>query len=261
MAVGSRRVQVSGPAALRVLGWLARVGPATAETVAVAFAWTERRALQCVAQLETDGWIRRQAMTRGDGSLLLVTPGGVDRVRGTARAPSRPPSPTWWSHHVACAWTAAWFTVRGRAIQGPAEIDADDSWRGELSWRDGRGPHQVGHRPDLAWLPDGGRVAVEVELARKATPRLEAVLDLHAAWRADGRSAGVIYVCADELMRDRVVKLAADRGLSRERGGGLRAELLDEVQRQAREACEQQRAESRRSAATADHPSDSTGRD
>jgi hypothetical protein len=44
VAVVSRRQQVSGPTALKVLGWLARVGPAPAETVAVAFGWTERRA-------------------------------------------------------------------------------------------------------------------------------------------------------------------------------------------------------------------------
>ncbi len=248
MAVGSR-LQVSGPAALRVLGWLARVGPAPVETVAVAFAWSQRRALQCVAELVEDGWLARQAMTRGEGSLLLVTGAGIDRVRAAGRARSRPPSPTWWAHHVACAWTAAWLTVRGRVMQGPAEVDVDDSWRGELSWRDGRGEHRVGHRPDLAWLPEGGgRVAVEVELARKATASLEAILDLHGAWRVGGQTAGVIYVCGSTPTRERVVKLAAERGLTRERGGGLRVELLEEIQRQARETCEEARGGDRRRA-------------
>lgn len=247
MAVISRRQQVSGPTALKVLGWLARVGPAPAETVAVAFGWTERRALQCAAELVQDGWLSRQAMTRGEGSLLLVTPAGIDRVRAAGRARSRPPAPTWWAHHVACAWTAAWLTVRGRTMQGPAEVDLDERWRGELSWRDGRGQHQIGHRPDLAWLPEGGgRVAVEVELARKATPRLEAVLGLHAAWRAGGQTAGVIYVCGDVTTRERIVTVAADGGLTRGRGGGLRVELLEDIQRQAREACEEVRSESRR---------------
>lgn len=243
MTASRGRRQESGPAALRVLEWLARVGPAPADAVAVAFAWSERRALQCAAQLAGDGWVRRQPMTRGDGSLLLVTAGGSDRVRAATRPRSQPPAPTWWAHHVACAWTAAWLTVRGRAMQGPAEVDIDESWRGELSWRDGRGPRQVGHRPDLAWLPEAGeRVAIEVELARKAPARLEAALELHAAWRAAGRTAGVIYVCSDERRRERVVSFAAQRGLTRERGGGLRAELLGDVQRQAREASERRRA-------------------
>jgi len=239
MAAGNRVLQASGPAALRLLEWLARVGPAPAEAAAVALGWTERRALQCVVALIEDGWVRRQPMTRGQGSLLLVTAAGSDRVRAVARPRARPPSPTWWAHHVACAWTAAWLTVRRRAMQGSAEIAVDESWRGELSWRDGRGAHQVGHHPDLAWLPDGGgRVAVEVELSRKATPRLEAVLDLHAAWRAGGQTAGVIYVCGDQLVYERIAKLAAERRLTRERGGGLRAELFEDVQRQARDARE-----------------------
>ena len=242
------RVQVSGPAALRVLGWLARVGPAPAETVAVAFAWTERRALQCAAELVEDGWATRAPMTRGEGSLLLVTPAGMDRVRAAGRARTRPPAPTWWAHYVACAWTAAWLTVRRRAMQGSVEVDADERWRGELSWHDGRGQHQVGHRPDLAWLPqEGVRVAVEVELSRKATANLGAVLDLHAGWRATGQTAGVIYVCADATVRERIITLAADRGLTRERGGGLRVELLQDIQRQAREACKDARAAAGRS--------------
>lgn len=243
MAVARRGSQVSGPSALRLLAWLSRVGPAPADAVAVAFAWTERRTQQCVAQLADDGWVRRQQMTRGEGSLLLITTAGIERLGAAVRPRSRPPAPTWWAHHVACGWMAAWLTVRGRAMQGPAEVDVDQSWRGELSWRDAHGEHQVGHRPDLAWLPDGGgRVAVEVELARKATPRLKAILDLHAVWHASGSSAGVIYVCGDRPARERIVTLAADRGLTRERGGGLRAELLDDVKRQAREAYDRARA-------------------
>ncbi len=132
-------------------------------------------------------------------------------------------------------------------MQGPAEVDLDERWRGELSWRDDRGQHQVGHRPDLAWLPEGGgRVAVEVELARKATPRLEAVLALHAAWRTGGQTAGVIYICGDVTTRERIVTVAADGGLTRGRGGGLRVELLEDIQRQARGACEELRSESKR---------------
>jgi hypothetical protein len=29
------------------------------------------------------------------------------------------PAPTWWAHDCACAWTAAWLTLRGRDWRGP----------------------------------------------------------------------------------------------------------------------------------------------
>ena len=46
----------------------------------------------------------------------------------------------------------------------------------------------------------------------------------------------MIYVCADEGGCERVRELGADRGLSTERGGGLRVELLERIREQAREA-------------------------
>jgi len=55
-----------------------------------------------------------------------------------------------WEHLSACAWGAVWLTVRGH----------------------------------LAWLVDGQRVAIEVELVQKSIARLRAILDLHASWRA-----------------------------------------------------------------------------
>jgi hypothetical protein len=87
---------------------------------------------------------------------------------------------------------------------------ADPSWTGKLRWHDRNGFHRVGHRPDLAWLIHGQRVAIEVELAQKSIARLRAILSLHATWRAAGRSAGVIYVCADEPGCARIRKRAAE---------------------------------------------------
>ena len=104
---------------------------------------------------------------------------------------------------------------------------ADPSWTGTLRWHDRNGYHRVGHRPDLAWLVDGQRVAIEVELAQKSIARLRAILDLHARWRADGKSAGVIYVCADETGCARIRERAAEAGLHTRRGAGLRVEPLE----------------------------------
>lgn len=191
--------------------------------------------------LERKGWLRRYPMTLGHGSLLVATRVGI-RVSGLAVRAARKPAPTWWAHLHACAWAAAWLTARGRELEGCREVAADSSWRGEVSWRDGKGYHRSGHRPDLAWRSEGRRVAIEVELARKATPRLEAIIALHGSWRASGHTGGVIYICADELDCERIRELGARCGLSSERGGGLRVEPLERIVEQARAASNRQAA-------------------
>ena len=217
---------------MRGLEWLARVGPAPADAWAAAMGWSERTAFSHAERLEKAGWVHRHRMTYGHGSLLSASRRGV-AVTGKAVAASRRPAPTWWAHLVACAWTAAWLTVRDQAIQGSREVDADDTWIGELRWRDGNGSHTTRHRPDLAVVAGGSRLAVEVELARKSTARLEAILALHARWRAGGITRGVLYVCGDQTGRERVRELAAKRGLSTERHGGLRIEMLAGIRSEA----------------------------
>jgi hypothetical protein len=205
------------------------------EAWACAMGWGRSSTFSHAERLEREGWIARYPMTFGHGSLMAATRLGVSiaRVRAT---PARRPAPTWWAHLQGCAWTAAWLTARGRQLQGCREVLVDPSWRGELSWRDRRGQQKAGHRPDLAWRVDGGRVAIEVELARKSTPRLEAIIGLHARWRAARHTSGVIYICTDEAGCDRIRQLGAARGLAAERGGGLRVETLERIQQQAREA-------------------------
>jgi hypothetical protein len=154
-------------------------------------------------------------------------------MAGMTVSPARPPAPTWWAHLRACGWVAAWLTVRGRVMQGCREVEADPSWRGDLRWRDSKGAHRSGHRPDLAVILEGVRFGVEVELARKSVERLTAIVGLHARWRAAGQSGGVIYVCVDEAGAERVREAAAERGMSTGRGGGLRVELLDAIEREA----------------------------
>jgi hypothetical protein len=214
---------------------LARVGPAQVEAWGCAMGWGRSSAFSHAERLEREGWLARHPTTLGHGSLLVATRSGVS-IAGVVATPARRPAPTWWAHLRACAWVAAWLTVRGRPLQGCREVLADPSWRGQLTWRDGRGQHKSGHRPDLAWRVDGGSVAVEVELALKSTPRLEAIIGLHARWRASGHTNGVIYVCADEAGCARIRELGAERGLSPERGGGLRVETLGQIEQQARAA-------------------------
>jgi hypothetical protein len=176
-------------------------------------------------------------MAYGSGSLLYATPAGVKVVAAAAVPLARVPAPTSWAHWRACAWTAAWLSARGRKLVGSRELLADDSWRGELSWQDRSGSHRRAHRPDLAGgLQGGALLPIEVELTRKSKARLRAVLALHAAWIAAGKTGAVIYVCGGRSLAERVRAQGAEVGLSA--GGGqprktLRVELLEEIYEQA----------------------------
>ena len=74
-----------------------------------------------------------------------------------------------------------------------------------------------------------------MELTEKSSPRLEAVLKLHREWVLAGKSAGVIYVCANNDIARRVTADGEQAGLSLKRGT-MRVELLETIQRQAIEA-------------------------
>lgn len=220
-----------GPASLAGLEWLARVGPAPLGTWRVAMGWSSPTAEDHARRLGQAGWLARHPTSYGEGSLLVVTRDGIGRA-GVPVAPARVPAPTWWAQMRACAWTAAWLTRRGQLALGPCELADEDIWRGELRWRDRSGWRSSGHRPDLLREVDEVPVAVEVELARKSTARLSAVLELQALWRSQGKTGGVTYVCANKLVCERVQRIAARHGLTRGTGGlGLRT--LGEIQAEA----------------------------
>jgi hypothetical protein len=166
-------------------------------------------------------------MTWGEGSLFLATRKGV-LMLGAPLIAASTPAPTWWAHDSACAWTAAWLTVRGRPFVGQREVLSRPDWSGELHWRDRNSFKRSGHRPDLVALV-GSSVAVEVELAGKSRPRLDAILGLHASWITSGKSGGVIYICGDEEGQRRVQRSAERVGSF---GRKLRLELLDTIDEQ-----------------------------
>lgn len=85
-------------------------------------------------RLEDQRWLERHRMTRGDGSLFVASRQGV-LVSGVAVSASAAPSPMLEAHDCACAWTAAWFTVRGADWQGPREVLADPDLKGDLEWQ------------------------------------------------------------------------------------------------------------------------------
>ncbi len=149
---------------------------------------------------------------------------------GLAVSASAAPSPTLWAHDCACAWTAAWFTVRGADWQGPREVLTDPDLKGDLEWQTRSGWRRTAHRPDLTVLIADGPVAVEVELQRKAEKRLGAVLSLYRRWLDESRIAGVVYVCANPNIAERIRRHSVDAGLP---ARAMRIELLDAVREQA----------------------------
>ncbi len=76
----------AGPASILGLRWLARVGPAPMDAWACAMGWGLRAAQSHSQRLEREGWLRRYAMTRGNGSLLVATDRGI-RVGELPRSP------------------------------------------------------------------------------------------------------------------------------------------------------------------------------
>jgi len=224
----SRRLR-PGPATVKGLSWLARVGPAPIEAWACAMGWAPGTARRHAATLSRVGWMSRVAMAHGRGSLLFATRQGV-QVSGVAAAPVPAPAPTCWGHLVGCAWVAAWLTVRGREMLAPRELLLEDSWRGELPGS--RGPRAL-HRPDLVGVVPGRRpAAIEVELTRKSKARLRAILSLHADWIATGQCGACVYVCRDESLRELVVGQAGQVGLH-VANGSLRVELLEAIRQLA----------------------------
>ncbi len=171
------------------------------------------------------GWLERVPMVRGEGSLFFATRTGV-RVLGLPLIACTTPAPTWWSHHIACAWTAAWLKVRGRDFLGPRELISSTDWAHPLHWQDRSGVKRSGHRPDLvAFAVSGNPVAIEVELAAKSRSRLAAILGVHRRWSYSNNSRGVVYICGDEAAHSRIERAGKRAGLYLG-DGFLRIELL-----------------------------------
>jgi hypothetical protein len=211
--------------------WLARVGPSPLDPWRYAMGWSEVAARSHARRLELEGWLKRVPMLLGEGSLFFATRKGV-RMLDVPLIGCTTPAPTWWAHDVACAWTAAWLTVRGRAFLGPRELLVDPGWSGRLELTHRVSGRQLGHRPDLVGLLDDGRIAVEVELAAKSKRRLDAILRLHRAWLWDKKTTGIVYICGSEEGRRRVHR--ANQRVDVMPGYSLRIELLDTIKSQAR---------------------------
>lgn len=196
--------------------------------------WGERAARSHAMRLQRRGWLARYPMTRGDGSLLIATKRGV-LVSGLDVAPTKEPAPTWWAHHCACAWTAAWFTAARADWWGPREVLADPKlcfklYREEyVSGRQGNG-RSARHRPNLAIMSEVGLTVVEVDLQATSTKRRIAVLKRYRDPMHEGRIGGVICVCNTETSPERIEHAAESAYFSTKR---LRTMLIGTVRARA----------------------------
>lgn len=203
-----------GPKSLQGLAWLARAGASPLEPLRLVLGCSTTRARDHVHRLVKAGLVRRVTMTRGDGSLLVITPAGARMAGSSPSSAPRSIGPTTWAHASGCAWVSAWLQLRGRDWVGEREIVADDRWRFDLHYQDHRGTVRVTHRPDLGVRTTAGPVAIEVELQRKTLGRLRGILAMYAQLtEPDAPLDGVIYVTDRPDVGDLIGRTAATVGL------------------------------------------------
>jgi len=197
------------------LEWLARVGASPLEPWGLVMGWGRTVTYDHARRLAAAGLVRMVRMTRGDGSLVVVTAAGAARAGYPASWALRTVAPSTWAHASACAWVSAWLRLRGHQWWSEREIAQDPFWRRDVRYRDRRGTARVTHRPDLALQIAGRPAAIEVELQRKTRARLVGILSMYAE-HSDGDVAalyGVLYVCDRDDVADAVKRAAIDAGL------------------------------------------------
>jgi hypothetical protein len=233
-----------GRRSLEALGWLARVGAAPQEPLRLVMGWSEMLVYDHVRRLVRAGLVRRVAMTRGQGSLLVITPAGAMIAGYPASRAPRSLAPTSWAHASGCAWVSAWLALRLQtrwaadpqmAWWSEREVAQDDFWRRDVRYGDRRGSVRVSHRPDLGVRIAGRPVAVEVELQRKVRARLHGILAMYAqlSLGVDAAYGGVIYIAGSEDVAAAVRRVAVDAGL---RAPALSVRALAQVIQQTRAA-------------------------
>lgn len=221
---------------MEALGWIARVGMTPIEPVALVMGWSLRRAFDHVARLDDAGLVRRVPMTRGDGSMIVVTREGAGAGGQSALGAPRTVSPTTWAHGVGTAWAAAWCEVAGRSWLSERELRLDSRWDGEIAFTAAGGLARRRHRPDLGALnPKGGPpIAIEVELQQKSAERLRAILAMYDDRIRSSTLSGLVYVTGTEKV-EKAVRSAA-KAVSFEKG--LTMLSLDDMMAEVRRARE-----------------------
>lgn len=213
-----------GAVRLQLLVWIARVGPVTAEAIALRDGCSVVRARALLGAARRDGLLDRYALLSERPALYAITRAGLRAC--DVRGPAPPcPSPANAVHAAACAYVAAGLehAFPDHHVVGEPELRRPEADGGlELSCTlAARSParRQRWHRGDLALLASGRAalpVVVEVELTAKAPDRLE---DICRGWARCRAVAGVLYVVGPGA--ERSVRRAVERA-----GAGTRIAVV-----------------------------------
>ena len=194
-----------------VLDWLARVRIAGVEAMSHGVGITERRLRFHAERLECERLLIRSRPDRR-GPLLVITPRGLRRAGYAANSRNPTKSLTGLLHGRGVSWIAAYCELRGRPWLGPAELRGE-GWPLRVRHRNGKGPRT--HMPDLGFMLDGEKWAVEFERVSKSDERLRGILRAYRSAELAGELESVLYVCADQSIARQVQSMAAEVKLDR----------------------------------------------
>ncbi len=172
-----------------IVGWLGRVGAATAEHVRARFGMCQSRAYARLRVLVAGGLLDQEQLLYREAGLYVATRRGL-RWAGLTQLPVQRVSVAGFAHAREVSGAAVALQAAAPAWRqlSERELRVLERERGRLiaSVSLGRGPggSPALHRPDLALLGGAGDVlAIEVELAVKAPARLRAIARAYARAR------------------------------------------------------------------------------
>ncbi|MGH2957136.1 MAG: hypothetical protein ACRDL6_09095 [Solirubrobacterales bacterium] len=209
-----------------VLDWMARIRVAGVESVATGVGLSVRQVHRHAAMLAAEGFLKRPRVADDGGPMLVVTPRGVREAGHEVRSGTAPGSLVALLHGRGVGWIAAHCERSGRPWYGPLEL-RDTGFQLRLGPRIDRTPRT--HLPDLGFILDEERWAVEFERVQKSRERLRWILDAYHTAQLGRELECVLYVCATPRI-ERVVQ-----GVASEIGLDLVTRQLERIIREARE--------------------------
>jgi hypothetical protein len=198
--------QVLSDKRLSVVGWTARMGAVTAESLAQRQGTRIASARSQLAAAARDGLLSHERPLTGQPALYVITRSGLNACGRGELGPCRV-SPSNAMHMIVCASVAAMLeqSYPDHTLLGERELRLHEGEAGAAlaSARLADGPGgAVLHRPDLVLCPTSSDralpVAVEVELTIKAPRRLAAIC---RAWARARHVAGVLYLAPPAVER------------------------------------------------------------